>query len=111
METCNDCQSASSREAKFCMNCGAALPVSENVDCLAEAKFFISEAADDIVTVGREVVGSASEIVENDLTKKMMAGAALGAVAVLPIPVVGWAAGAAVGAGIVAYRHFSKQPE
>jgi hypothetical protein len=40
--------------------------------------------------------------------QRMAAGAALGAVAAAAVPFIGWATGAVLGAGIVAYRRLLK---
>ena len=93
---CAVCGDTVADESKFCPNCGNAFDASEDrSDFLAKAKHYVSEAAD-------ELAGAGKDLAESDATKKIAGGAAIGALA--GIPIVGWAAGAAIGAGIVAYR-------
>ena len=65
------------------------------------AKQFAKGALGEVRTTAREVLAS-------DLGKKMAAGAALGAAAATAIPFVGWATGAAFGAGFIAYKRLMK---
>jgi hypothetical protein len=57
--------------------------------------------------------GKASELAKSatrtDLGKDVTAGAAIGAVAAVPLPVIGPLAGAAVGAGVGVYRNLKKK--
>ena len=65
----------------------------------SQASYYIAEAADNLVEIGKDLQIS-------DDSKKIAGGAALGAV--FGIPIVGWAAGAFIGAGIIAYRQVQK---
>lgn len=102
MTHCANCNALVGEDAKFCSVCGASLNQSSGLELLRSAKGYVCDAADDIIDAGQEVVTT-------DLGKKMAAGAAVGALCVAPIPVVGWAAGAIVGAGLVAFKHALKK--
>lgn len=98
MIICSNCDAALGVDAKFCSECGTSVEQISGLDVLRSAKAYVCDAADDMIEAGQEVVGT-------DLGKKMAAGAAVGALAVAPIPVIGWAAGAVIGAGLVAFKH------
>lgn len=70
----------------------------EEGDIIEQARHYVSQAAQELAETGKEAM-------ETELGKKMAGGAAIGALAGAPIPIVGWFAGALAGAGIVAYRH------
>jgi hypothetical protein len=63
-----------------------------------QAKTLACEAADDMIDAGEEIATS-------PVTKKIAAGAAVGALVAAPLPIIGWAAGATIGAGLVAFKH------
>lgn len=102
MSQCNQCEAELAENAKFCSQCGTAVASQSPADVLRKAKTYACDAADDIIEGGTTLVTS-------DLGKKMAAGAAVGAIAVAPIPVVGWFAGATIGAGLVAFRQITKR--
>lgn len=60
---------------------------------------------DDIKT---EVTGMAKEGMHHPSTKPVLAGAAIGAVAGILLPVVSWPLGLAAGAGIALYNRVKK---
>ncbi len=102
MTECTNCHAALGESAQFCSTCGTPVGKVSAIDVLRSAKSYVCDAADDMIDAGKDVVGT-------DLGKKMAAGAAVGALAVAPIPVIGWAAGALVGAGLVAFKHAAKK--
>jgi hypothetical protein len=71
-------------------------PRSDNV--FRQAKNLFCEVADDIIDAGEEIIDS-------PVSKKIAAGAAVGALVAAPLPIVGWAAGATIGAGLVAFKN------
>jgi len=101
-EQCSKCLETVDGDVRYCTSCGALLGSKDEGDVVEQAKHYVSQAAQEIVETGKEAM-------ETDLGKKMAGGAALGALAGAPIPIVGWVAGALAGAGIVAYRHRSRQ--
>jgi predicted RNA-binding Zn-ribbon protein involved in translation (DUF1610 family) len=99
---CTSCGSELTEGAKFCAQCGTAVEAQSGTDILRKAKTVACDAADDMIEGG-------SDLVHSDLGKKMAAGAAVGALVAAPIPIVGWAAGATIGAGLVAFRNITKK--
>lgn len=85
MMPCRACDAAMTESARFCAACGT--PVSGE---RGTARRMESE------NVAREL--------PNGLGVSMAKGAAIGAVAALPIPFVGPITGAVIGAGIAAYK-------
>ena len=71
-------------------------PRSDNV--FRQAKNLFCEVADDIIDAGEEII-------ESPVTKKIAAGAAVGALVAAPLPIVGSATGAMIGAGLVAFKN------
>ncbi len=96
------CGAELAENAKYCGQCGTAVEQFSGVNFLRQAKTVACQAADDIIDGGESIVTS-------DLGQKMAAGAAVGALCVAPIPIIGWAAGAAVGAGLVAFKHLNNK--
>ena len=74
----------------------------------SQAKHYVGEAADELFGAAKEAVITGRHLADKDAAKKVAGGATIGAVASLIAP-VGLAAGAAIGAGIVAYRHLNKK--
>lgn len=102
MTQCKQCEAELAADARFCSQCATPTSRIAGADVLRKAKTAACDAADDIIEGGAELATS-------DLGKKMAAGAAVGALVALPVPIVGWAAGAVVGAGLVAFRQISKK--
>ena len=55
-----------------------------------------------------EIKSTSRSVLKSDTGKKMAAGAAIGAVAAAALPVIGWGAGAIIGAGFIAYKRLIK---
>jgi hypothetical protein len=99
---CSQCGAEMAEGANFCSQCGSAVAPTSGADVLRKAKTYACDAADDMIEGGTDLVTS-------KLGKKMAAGAAVGALVAAPIPIVGWAAGATIGAGLVAFRQITKR--
>ena len=99
-----ECGTRIHRNAKFCRGCGAAVQFSERPTAVAEVKDY----AVDLLSEGRSVVKEAGQLakqgVKSDMGKSVATCAALGAIIAIPIPFVGSALGASVGAVIGAIR-------
>jgi hypothetical protein len=102
MNNCTNCGAEAADGANFCAQCGRALGRSSGVDVIRKAKTYACDAADDIIDGGEQIVTS-------PVSKKIAAGAAVGALVAAPLPIVGWAAGATIGAGLVAFKHLRKR--
>jgi hypothetical protein len=102
MTHCSQCGTELAAHAKFCSQCAAPVAGTSGADILRKAKTYACDAADDIVEGGTDLVTS-------PLGKRMAAGAAVGALVAAPLPIVGWVAGATVGAGLVAFRQITKR--
>jgi hypothetical protein len=79
---------------------GGETPREDNV--FRQAKTLACSAADDMIDAGEDIVTS-------PISKKIAAGAAVGALVAAPLPIIGWAAGATIGAGLVAFKHLRKR--
>ncbi len=103
-QTCQACGHDMESGANFCAKCGASVTESAThyrttaEDDLRAARAFSEEAR-------HRATGTTSN---STLGASMAKGAAIGAVAALPIPFVGPITGAIVGAGIAAYTKLSK---
>jgi hypothetical protein len=97
-EQCTQCHETVNGDVRYCTHCGSLLGSKEEGDIVEQARHYVSQAAQELAETGKEAM-------ETELGKKMAGGAAIGALAGAPIPIVGWFAGALAGAGIVAYRH------
>ena len=102
MTHCSQCGADLAEGANFCSQCGTAVEPTSGADILRKAKTYACDAADDMIEGGNDLVTS-------KLGKKMAAGAAVGALVAAPLPIVGWAAGATIGAGLVAFRQINKR--
>jgi len=105
MASCEECGVTLGTGARFCSRCGAAVLSSAGADdpnIFRQAKSLACEAADDMIDAGTEIATS-------DLGAKMVAGAAVGALVAAPLPIIGWAAGATIGAGLVALKQVLKK--
>lgn len=114
---CKQCEEPPSPGAKFCSNCGASVaeanllqpdadPATDLPGDKAGSKGkAIKRYAQDVATEAKEL---GAEALKSEFGKKLAAGAGIGAVVAIPIPLVGPAVGALVGAGIVAFRRFTK---
>jgi hypothetical protein len=96
---CGKCAAEVPGDASFCPSCGTPARADENQgesvgEMLVE---FATGTAKEIRKTGRTVLKS-------ETGKKVVAGAAIGAVAAVAIPFVSMGVGALVGAGIVAFR-------
>ena len=102
-QTCQACGHDLESVANFCPSCGAkqtesATPYRTTAeDDLRAARVFAEDARHRATGTSNATLGAS-----------MAKGAAIGAVAALPIPFVGPITGAIVGAGIAAYTKLSK---
>ena len=80
--------------ANFCAKCGASV---------TESATHYRTTADDDLRAARTFAEDARHRAPSTLGARMAKGAAIGAVAALPIPFIGPITGAIVGAGIAAY--------
>ncbi len=107
---CSMCDYIIEEGTKFCPQCGEKTAEQRAAESFgSQAKHYVGEAAQEFYGAAKDVYSNGKHLADKDSAKKVAGGAAIGAV--LGIPVVGWAAGAAVGAGIVAYRHVQKNKE
>lgn len=107
---CTICDTEITQGVKFCPQCGEKTPEQRASESFtSQAKHYVGEAAQEFLGAAKDTYDSGKHLADKDSAKKVAGGAAIGAV--LGIPVVGWAAGAAVGAGIVAYRHIQKNKD
>jgi uncharacterized Zn finger protein (UPF0148 family) len=99
---CEKCHQPFFSDAKFCGHCGhSQIEAATDQSTSRVVQQFATETA-------REIKKSTHEALKSDLGKKMAAGAAIGAVAAAAVPFVGWATGAVVGAGFIAYKRLTK---
>lgn len=108
---CHGCGGDISETAKFCQHCGVPVSVVEPVSTKpteAGPRFTKQTVERYAKAAATEVVGAGRSAIKSKLGKEMAVGAAAGAVIALPIPFVGPLTGAAIGAGIVAYKRFWK---
>jgi ElaB/YqjD/DUF883 family membrane-anchored ribosome-binding protein len=105
---CNTCNQEVEISTKFCPQCGAKTPEQIAAESFtSQAKHYAGEAADEFYGAAKDAFKTTQHLADKDTAKKVGAGAAIGALAGFPI--IGWAAGAAIGAGIVAYRTLNKK--
>ncbi len=108
---CNTCDEEVNPGTKFCPNCGDKTPEQLAAESIpSQAKHYVGEAADELWGATKDAYHSGKHLADGDSAKKVAGGAALGAAASIIAP-VGLAAGAAIGAGIVAYRHLNKKKD
>ena len=107
--TCNTYSTEYSEGTKFCPECGEKTPEQIAAESFPEqAKHYVGEAAEELFGAAKDAIWTGKDLANKDTAKKMAGGATIGAAASLIAP-VGIVAGAAIGAGIVAYRHLSKK--
>ncbi len=97
---CTQCGESVSDSGKFCPDCGCNL--DENIskaNFIEQTQYYLSEAAGEFFETGKDIVN-------NETSRKIAGGAAIGALVAMPI--AGWAAGAAIGAAIMVYRQTEK---
>ncbi len=58
---------------------------------------------------GKETGRLGKEVMRSDLAKDVAAGASIGAVIAIPLPIIGPMAGAAIGAGLGVYKNFTRK--
>lgn len=104
---CTICDTEIAQGVKFCPQCGEKTAEQRAAESFtSQAKHYVGEAAQEFMGAAKDTYNNGKHLADKDSAKKVAGGAAIGAV--LGIPIIGWAAGAAVGAGIVAYRHVQK---
>ena len=101
---CSDCSAEVPEEANFCPACGTAIAAESGGDESMGQMLagFASGTANEIRNTSRTVLKS-------ETSKKVAAGAAIGAVAAVAIPFVSIGLGAVVGAGVAVIRRFGKK--
>ena len=103
---CNRCSAELPENARFCPGCAQPLAGPEaNGDSVGEMLAgFASGTA-------REIKSTAAPLLKSETSRKVAAGAAIGAVAAVAIPFVSIGLGALVGAGVAALRRKPTQDE
>jgi hypothetical protein len=102
-QTCQACGKDLESGANFCSACGAKQTES--------ATHYRTTADDDLRAArafSEDARHRATRVSDSTLGASIAKGAAIGAVAALPIPFIGPITGAIVGAGIAAYTKLSK---
>lgn len=102
---CADCRGEIEKQSSFCPHCGAKLNGAEGRRSSPDpmpAREAFSEAASDLMRTGRRLAN-------NDMARKVGAGAAIGAIAGAVVPVLSIGLGALVGGGIVAWQQWKKR--
>ena len=103
---CAECRGEIEKPSSFCPHCGAKLGAGARTSSPSAgpvpAREAFSEAATDLMSTGRRIAN-------NDMARKVGAGAAIGAVAGAIIPAVSIGLGALVGGGIVAWQQWKKR--
>jgi hypothetical protein len=106
---CNECAAELPQDARFCPSCGADAATGEARGETAEAggesvgemlAGFASGTAD-------EIKRTTAPILKSETSRKVAAGAAIGAIAAVAVPFVSVGLGAVIGAGIAALRRRS----
>ncbi len=106
---CNECDTLVAEGTKFCTECGAKTPEQLARESIpSQAKYYAGEAADELWGAAKDAFHSGKHLADTDSAKKVVGGAAIGALAsvIAPVSII---AGAAIGGGIVAYRHMNKK--
>lgn len=107
---CSICSNEFGEGTKFCPQCGEKTAEQRAEESFtSQAKHYVGEAAQEFVGAARDTYKNGKYLADKDSAKKVAGGAAIGAL--IGIPVIGWAAGAAIGAGLVAYRHVQKNKD
>ena len=108
---CTACGHEYMEGTKFCPECGEKTPEQRAAESFPEqAKQYVGEAADELLGAAKDTIWAGKDLANKDTAKKMAGGATIGAAAAIIAP-ISLAAGAAIGAGIVAYRHLNKKDE
>ena len=103
VRVCNKCAAPLPENASFCPTCGTPARAPEARESVGEMLVgFASGAAE-------EIRQTAEPVLKSETGKKVAAGAAIGAVAAVVVPFVSIGVGAVVGAGVAAFRRFSKK--
>jgi hypothetical protein len=108
-QMCNVCSEEVADGTRYCPQCGAKTPEQLSAESFPEqAKHYVGEAADELFGAAKDAFWTGKDLANVDTAKKMAGGATIGAAAALIAP-IGIVTGAAIGAGIVAYRHLNKK--
>ncbi|MFC4292560.1 hypothetical protein ACFOWX_09060 [Sphingorhabdus arenilitoris] len=108
---CTKCDHVYEEGTKFCPECGEKTPEQRAAESFPEqAKHYVGQAAEELWGAAKDAAWTGKDLANKDAAKKMAGGATIGAAAALVAP-ISIAAGAAIGAGIVAYRHLNKKNE
>jgi len=110
-QTCNNCGTELSTGIKFCPQCGDKTPEQRAAESFtSQAKHYVGEAGKEFAGAAKDAYDNGKHLADKDSAKKVAGGAAIGALASVVAP-IGLITGAAVGAGIVAYRHVQKNKD
>ncbi len=108
-QICVNCSELFEDNVRFCPQCGEKTPLKISEESFpSQAKHYVGEAADELWGAAKDAFHTGKHLASKDAAKKVAGGAALGAVASIVAP-VGIATGAVIGAGVVAYRHVTKE--
>ena len=104
---CSECAADLPENARFCPNCGADTGGQASSDATGEAGG--GESVGDLLVgfangTAEEIKRTTAPILKSDTSRKVAAGAAIGAVAAVALPFVSIGLGAVIGAGIAALR-------
>ncbi|NJM51658.1 MAG: hypothetical protein HC843_12970 [Sphingomonadales bacterium] len=109
--TCTKCDHSYDEGTKFCPECGEKTPEQRAAESFPEqAKHYVGEAAEELWGAAKDAAWAGKDLANKDTAKKWRAAQPLATAAALVAP-ISLAAGAAIGAGIVAYRHLNKKNE
>ncbi len=103
---CSECAADLPANARFCPNCGADTGGQASCDASGEAG---GESVGDLLVgfangTAEEIKRTTAPILKSETSRKVAAGAAIGAVAAVALPFVSIGLGAVIGAGIAALR-------
>ena len=110
---CNECAAELPQDARFCPKCGADTLTGEARSDSNEGEgesvgSMISDFASGAVD---EIKRTAEPILKSETGRKVAAGAAIGVVAAVVLPVVSVGVGAVIGAGVAALRRGSDEEQ
>jgi hypothetical protein len=106
VRVCNKCAAELPDNANFCLSCGANQQVAEAEGETAEAG---GESIGEMLAgfasgTAAEIKRTTGPLLKSETSKKVAAGAAIGAVAAVAVPFVSIGLGAVIGAGVAALR-------
>jgi hypothetical protein len=108
VRVCNKCAAELPDNANFCLSCGASQSEAAGVETEAVPGESVGEMLAGFASgTAAEIKRTTAPLLKSDTSKKVAAGAAIGAVAAVAIPFVSIGLGAVIGAGVAALRRKS----